>query len=236
MALKPWLTAAVLIVTTLTPVTIRAITFYSTGGTARVIDAQSGQPVEGVIVEASWQITHYRDPAAAPLAELLHAEAQTNANGEFTLPAWGPVTTNLRSYIKSVVKWLDHSQPHLYFHKRGYGSTVEKGPDKDPRPFLDQLLFDAKDRRIAWWDQHTFKLEPDRGSVEQRRGSTSPVRGFCAGSQNNLSESSLMPTVNQRPLWPTPNCPPMVESTCQHCGMIQILTPPCQNGFSRLSP
>ena len=160
---------AAIVVLALSSGACHATTFYSATGTSRVIDALNGQPVAGVIVEASWEITNDRDPAAAPLAQLMYAEARMNANGEFTLPAWGPVTMNLQSSVRSVVKRLDHSQPHLFLYKSGYRSSVEKGPREDPRPFLEQLRFSGEDRRIAWWDQHTFKLEPDHGSIQQRR-------------------------------------------------------------------
>jgi hypothetical protein len=178
---KHWRDAAVIGIAALMPVVAHAMTFYSTAGTGIVVDVRSGQPIEGVIVEASWEITNFRDPGSGPLAELVHAEARTDSKGEFILPAWGPVTTNLHSPVRSVVKRLDHSQPHLYFYKRGYHGSVEKGPEEDRRPFLDQLLIEGKDRRVAWWDRHTFKLEPNRGSIEERRNEVSLAITALAG-------------------------------------------------------
>jgi hypothetical protein len=181
MIARRWHDAAVVGVAAFTSVVVHAMTFYSTAGAARVVDTQSGQPIEGVIVEASWEITNFRDSGSGPLAELVHAEARTDSKGEFTLPAWGPVTMSLHSHIRSVVKRLDHSQPHLYFYKRGYHGSVEKGPEEDRRPFLDQLLIEGKDRRVAWWDRHTFKLEPNRGSIEERRNEVSLAITALAG-------------------------------------------------------
>ena len=140
---------------------VNADVFYGKAGTGRVVDAASGQPLEGVDVEALWQVTNFRDPAGAPLAELTHANAQTNASGEFTFPAWGPLSIDLDSHVRSVVKVIDRSQPHIRLWKSGYRSNVEKGPAEDTRPFWRRFRIGNDDVRDAWWDQRTFVLEPN---------------------------------------------------------------------------
>ncbi|HEY1461706.1 MAG TPA: hypothetical protein VGH59_16820 [Casimicrobiaceae bacterium] len=134
--------------------------FYAKAGTARVIDAATGLPVGGVNVEASWAITNFRHPDAPPVGELTHAAAETNADGEFAFPAWGPITVDLNSHLRSVVKVVDPSQPWLSLSKPGYRSSVEKGPPDDPRPFWNRFRFSGEDWRDVWWKQRTFKLEP----------------------------------------------------------------------------
>ena len=147
---------------------VDAGTFYGAAGTARVVDASSGIPIADVIVEAVWEITNYRDPTGPSLAILRQIDTQTDANGQFTLPAWGPVTIDLHSNLRSVVKVLDHSQPHLYLYSLGYRTAVEQGPANDLRSFLNQLHLSDEDRREAWWDQRTFNLEHSSAGPEQR--------------------------------------------------------------------
>jgi hypothetical protein len=147
---------------------VDATTFYGVAGTALVVDASSGAPLADVIVEAVWEITNYRDPTGPPLAMLRQTSTQTDANGQFTFLAWGPVTINLHSNLRSVLKVLDRSQPHLYLYRLGYRAAVEKGPVDHPRSFWDTLHLSEEDLREAWWDQHTFKLEHSSARPEQR--------------------------------------------------------------------
>jgi hypothetical protein len=145
-----------------------ATTFYGVAGTARVLDASSGVPLADVIVEAVWDITNYRDPTGPPLAMLRQTSTRTDANGQFTFIAWGPVTINLHSNLRSVLKVLDRSQPHLYLYRPGYRAAVEQGPVDHPQSFWDTLHLSEEDVREAWWDQHTFKLEHSSAGPEQR--------------------------------------------------------------------
>jgi len=143
--------------------------FSGPGGTAYVVDAATGQGVAGAIVEASWVITNFRDPAATPLTEVLHAYALSDSSGRFTLPSWGPIDVDLYSPVRSVVKVLDYSQPHLYLYKPGYRLSLEQGPTKDPRARWVRFRFTANETRDPWWDQRVFKLAPDRATDEARR-------------------------------------------------------------------
>ena len=76
---------------------------------ARIIDEQTGQPVEGAVVVAQWILRGYW----ASEYTLHIAEAVTDQNGEFVIPAWGPKP-----------RWPDtalkHFSPQLLIFKHGY--------------------------------------------------------------------------------------------------------------------
>jgi hypothetical protein len=54
---------------------------------ARVVTPE-GKPVSGAIVLATWEVTGWYN--GANLGKLAVEETETNNNGEFRLPAWGP--------------------------------------------------------------------------------------------------------------------------------------------------
>jgi len=159
---------------------VEARVFSGPEGTAYVVDAATGQSIAGTIVEASWTITNFRDPAAGPLAEVLHAYAVSDSSGRFTLPSWGPIDVDLYSPVRSVVKVLDYSQPYLYLYKPGYRLSVEQGPAKDPRPRWVRFRFTANETRDPWWAQRAFKLAPNPATDEvRRRELAEAIAGFA---------------------------------------------------------
>jgi hypothetical protein len=56
---------------------------------ARVVDAESGAPIEGVNVVAAWQAKGGLEGGNVK-GYVTVMEAVTNANGEFSFPGWGP--------------------------------------------------------------------------------------------------------------------------------------------------
>ena len=58
---------------------------------AWIVDADTKQPVEGVVVAASWQSETHTYGGRYP-GEVIHImEAITDAKGHFSIPGWGPV-------------------------------------------------------------------------------------------------------------------------------------------------
>lgn len=84
--------------------------FYSAKETrARVVDEETGQPVEGSVVVAQWILASI--PERGPLLHI--AEAVTDKNGEFVIPAWGPKPRRPFTYLKAF-------SPELLIFKHGY--------------------------------------------------------------------------------------------------------------------
>lgn len=57
---------------------------------AKVIDADTKKPIEGVIVTASWQLLGGME-GSLPIGQMQVMETQTGSDGVFRFPAWGPL-------------------------------------------------------------------------------------------------------------------------------------------------
>lgn len=90
---------------------VSAFIFYAEAIEAKVIDAQTGKPVQGAIVTANWQLEGGVD-SGIPRAQLEILETVTDANGKFTVPAWGP---RLAFRGHASFKW-----PQILVFKSGY--------------------------------------------------------------------------------------------------------------------
>lgn len=80
----------------------------------RVVDADTKEPVEGVVVTADWELRrsgYY--PGGSPYGgELMVMESVTDKNGRFSFVAWGP--------IRQFKGELHEHDPRLILFKSGY--------------------------------------------------------------------------------------------------------------------
>ena len=81
--------------------------------TARVVDADTKKPIEGVIVLADWRL-HGLGPEGGSPGLLMRLEAMTDRSGSFHVPAWGP-----KELVQS--EWLEGTDPDILLFKDGYG-------------------------------------------------------------------------------------------------------------------
>lgn len=79
---------------------------------AWVIDADTKQPLEGVIVVAHWQLKGGLE-GGNPIGQMMIMETVTDAKGRFYFPGWGP---KLRPFTGS----LKTQSPGLLLFKSGY--------------------------------------------------------------------------------------------------------------------
>jgi hypothetical protein len=113
-----------------------------------VVDAQTGHPLEGVIVVAQW-VLHVAPVGYGPRLQVL--ETVTDAQGVYQFPGWGP-KLNPRFPLSS----LDMRDPGLTFFKPGY------------RPHGASNMYMSNDAlRSSDWDGKTIKLEDFTGTIEQ---------------------------------------------------------------------
>lgn len=94
---------------------------------SRVIDAVTGQPIQGAVVVAYWEM--HRGSFAGdslPCGAANVEEAVTDKNGKFHIPGWGPIhsSCDMRSF-----------DPFLYVFKSGYGYARVGNYPLDP-PFV----------------------------------------------------------------------------------------------------
>ena len=89
---------------------------------ARVLDASTGKPVSGVIVEVNWQLSGME---GYPSGQLAVFETVTDDSGRFHIPAWGP---------RKVSAWVTvyGDQPVARILKRGYEPLIVYEQINDP--------------------------------------------------------------------------------------------------------
>jgi hypothetical protein len=101
---------------------------YSAGPIrARVVDEQTGAPIEGAVVFASWLPYTKLIGTGGYLDSLEELEAVSNKDGWFELPGWGPK-------VRSPYKHLTSFVPQFRIFKSGYygkrfSNKLEVGPD-----------------------------------------------------------------------------------------------------------
>ena len=148
-----------------------------------IIDATTKAPIEGVIVTASWIMIGITGHGESTLKV---SETETNALGEYVLPAWGP-----RFYADQLRRY----QPVIRFYKPGYipliirnNSAYHPGLENDTEHMIKEpetlpngrvlyRLYEPEEHQVKFGKKrHTFRLEPFEGAdaeyVELLTGST----------------------------------------------------------------
>ncbi len=90
--------------------------------TGKVLDAGTGQPVEGAVVHAEWTITKGCVPSLTFREHYKTSETVTNKNGSFFLPGVLNPLTNLRPgfiiYKKGYIAWREYATFPDYNYER----------------------------------------------------------------------------------------------------------------------
>jgi len=97
------------------------------------IDAETGQPLEGVIVVAYWELKGFH---TYPVGLMMVQEGVTGAQGRFELPAWGPKPRS------PLTGQLESLEPELLAFKRGYVRQYE--PTEIPKKQHPQQVLKFK--------------------------------------------------------------------------------------------
>jgi hypothetical protein len=120
---------------------------------AWVVDAQTGKPIEGAVVVASWQAEIHMNGGRVPGAQVRTLEAVTDASGRFAFDAWGP---------EWVTKGrVEEKSPQLILFKSGYEfgrlhNATE--PGNTPRDFDSTTLSSV-------WHGRRIELTPFAGDA-----------------------------------------------------------------------
>ena len=115
-----------------------------------VVDADTKQPIEGVIVVANWQLHKSTVGGRIPAAHLNIVETMTNNNGYFYFEGWGPRTAQWGFFIDR--------DPVLLFYKEGYMYRGLKNP-------LRSEIDNSKVRRSVW-NGKTIEFKKFDGDLE----------------------------------------------------------------------
>ena len=98
-----------------------AAPFYASGQKhGRVVDKETGAPIEGAVVVAQWVMWQAGIGSPGPSKGLHTVETVTDKNGNYILPAWGP---------KIVPPLSEVNKFEVYAFKTGYaplGGTIKE--------------------------------------------------------------------------------------------------------------
>lgn len=137
---------------------------------ARVIDAETKKPLEGVIVVAHWQLFYSTVGGRVPAGQLEVMETLTDRNGRFYFPAWGPKKVPKYKQQKGDIwiayipflapdGYLDDSDPALLLFKPGYEYVGLQNPMRSHT--------DHSPVRRSVWNGKTITLKPFKRTAEE---------------------------------------------------------------------
>ena len=138
--------------------TSAALEYSAKAITARVVDAETKEPLEGVVVVAHWQLNGGLE-GWSPLGELMVMDAVTDQNGTFHFPAWGP---------KKIPKGLDWNarlkdlDPQLLLFKSGY-----RWQELSNSKSMEQMSHKGPAVRSSDYDGKTIELEKFKGTPQE---------------------------------------------------------------------
>src|SRR5213593_3967961 len=116
--------------------------FYSAKPiSGRVVDRDTGRPLEGVIVLAQWVLV---DDARIHVAEVV-----TDASGQYFIPGWGPKAR------PPSIPLTGYSDPEIMYFKPPYA----------PRWVANRFLDNTDAVRTSDWDGKTIELKKFDGAV-----------------------------------------------------------------------
>jgi hypothetical protein len=107
-----------------------------------VVDAETGEPVEGVIVVAYWGMEKAWAWSVAPAGAVAVFEEVTDKNGHYRIPGWGP------RWRKETMK--NYADPEIVLYRSGYelrfldNMKAGGGPYNGRRAFFRPSMWDGK--------------------------------------------------------------------------------------------
>jgi len=116
--------------------------------TAYVVDADTGEPIAGANVLATWVMKSGLENNTTNYAMVM--EAVSDSSGKFTFPAWGPKNVSARGQITDLA-------PLITIFKSGYRLGGGANRIDKPAPF----------HMSSEWDGKTFKLNRFEGTADQ---------------------------------------------------------------------
>ena len=142
---------------------------------ARVIDAETKQPISDAVVVALWVLKGGME--SSPIASLKVEEATTDEMGRFHIPGWGPLARPSNGY-------LDVLDPELVILKHGY--LLLRASNYNEAIPVHTLVDKAV--RTSNWNGRDIGLERDKG--DQTRYANAfysafgPLSGFVFNSDD----------------------------------------------------
>ncbi len=138
-------------------------TYSSPEWSARVIDKETGAPIEGAIVVVRWELERYSGSFAG---WLLITEAVTDKDGIFHVSAWGPLNA---PSSKGRQTRVSPNMPNVDIFKSGY-RTAGASCCGDTSYLNDRWNYGGGPPiRNAWADGKVIALQTFQGSMSEYR-------------------------------------------------------------------
>lgn len=151
--------------------------FYSAKEfSGKVVDADTGMPIEGVIVVAEWIPFHVGIGEGGHWSVMKVKETVTDKEGKYAVAGWGPKW-------RPSFQYLDYLDPQLSFFKKGYQYLSLVNSDRRQmneyygKEYLDKLDFEEFEKlvrrqtyesdrsvRVSIWDGRVIKMKEFSGS------------------------------------------------------------------------
>jgi hypothetical protein len=120
---------------------------------ARVVDAESNKPIEGVIVVAHWELERGTVGGSVPAGQLMVMETITDSQGKFSFPGFGPKP--------AVTSHLVHKDPELILFKSGYRYLVLTNE------YSGDIKLRTRTVRRSDWNGKTVEMKKFTGTPEE---------------------------------------------------------------------
>jgi len=124
-----------------------------------LVDATTGQPLEGVIIVAQWILYDTGVGGQNPRQRLQVLETVSGADGSYAFPGWGPKPnpkTTMDLAHAYACCFLTNRDPQLSFFKPGYRPLTVQNTDERESAV-----------RTSDWDGKAIKLQSFRGSPNE---------------------------------------------------------------------
>jgi hypothetical protein len=128
------------------PACVTRLTYTAEPMEAKVIDADTKEPLEGVIVVAHWQLETGTAGGNYPAGQLMVMEAVTDKAGKFSFPGFGPKTV--------WDSFLIDKDPELLLFKSGYNYLRLTNPYDSTRELRTHSI------RRSVWNGKSIELKP----------------------------------------------------------------------------
>jgi hypothetical protein len=126
------------------------LTYSATQIKGRVVDADSGEPIEGAVVVAQWVLFNIGPGHGGHKGRLHIHETMTDKDGYYMIPGWGP-------RIRPPMTELVNRDPEILIFKGTY----------EPKALYNSIAR-ASSVRVSDWDGKIVKLKrTERGLEEQ---------------------------------------------------------------------
>jgi len=155
---------------------------------ATVVDAYTGQPIEGATIQVRWSALHHKWPEGADSMDIHTATTTTDKNGLFTIPAWGPVG--------AARKWHYYDfDPMVSFSKTGYKSAYKDNDNNQDSVTSGAIPFLSVTLKSPSWAGNNLELE----SLDNNAHPISSTNTLSSISDEVLSNSLSYYVVHKNP-------------------------------------